>query len=260
MKNFLFLSHKEQRVPFKVSVVNYLFIALILAGFFYAAFVSFSFNLRWNVIWEYRTLISLGFMNTIIITVFSLVLSVLLGLLIALARSTRVIPLRIFAKLYVEIIRGTPFLVQILIFYYVVANAMGITNRYLGGVLILSIFSSAYVAEIVRASIESVGKTQIETALSVGFTNRQTFRYIILPQVMKQVLPPLAGQLVSLVKDSSLLSIISIREFTMAAREVNAATYSTLEIYLPLALGYLLLTFPISMFSKRLERKYKYET
>lgn len=260
MKKLFLLSHSTQKIRRSVVFINYTLLLLALALLFYIAFRTFSFNLQWKSVWKYRRLLLLGFTNTIIISLFSLVLSVFFGLVIAIIQNSRVIPLRFFSKIYIEVIRGTPFLVQILIFYYVVANALGITNRYVGGIIILSVFSSAYVAEIFRASIQSVGKTQLETAMSVGFTNRQVFRYITLPQVMKQVLPPLAGQLVSLVKDSSLLSIISIREFTMAAREINSATYSTLEIYIPLAIGYLLLTFPISWLSKYLEKKYKYET
>lgn len=260
MKKIFFQSHKHEIISKRVALVNYIFVGALLVLFFYSALTSFSFNLRWDSVWRYRKLLLLGFFNTIIITIFSLCGSVCLGFLISMAQDLRIIPLQIFSRIYVEIIRGTPFLVQILIFYYVVANAIGITNVYISGVIILSIFSSAYVAEILRASIQNVSKTQLETAQAVGFTKVQTFRYIIFPQVIKQILPPLAGQLVSLVKDSSLLSIISIREFTMAAREVNSATYSTLETYIPLALGYLLLTFPISSVSRFLERKFKYET
>ncbi len=260
MKKIFFQPYKYAAIPRRIAVINYILVVGLFALFFYAAFASFSFNLRWDSVWNYRKLLLVGFFNTIGITIFSLFGSILLGFLISLGQDSRLIPLQIFSRLYVEIIRGTPFLVQILIFYYVVANALGITNIYISGVIILSIFSSAYVAEIFRASIQSVSKTQLETAQSVGFTNMQTFRYIVFPQVIKQILPPLAGQLVSLVKDSSLLSIISIREFTMAAREVNSATYSTFETYIPLAIGYLLLTFPISHISRLLERKFKYET
>ncbi|MBL7007109.1 MAG: ABC transporter permease subunit, partial [Spirochaetia bacterium] len=89
---------------------------------------------------------------------------------------------------------------------------------------------------------------------------KQTYRFIVFPQVIKRVLPPLAGQFASLIKDSSLLSIIAIKEFTMAAREVNANTFSTLETYIPLAAGYLLLTIPISIITKRMEKRYSYET
>ena len=126
--------------------------------------------------------------------------------------------------------------------------------------LTLSFFSGAYISEIIRAGIESVGKSQLESARAIGLTRSQTYRYVIFPQALRQTLPPLAGQFVSLIKDSSLLSIIAITEFTWSAQAVNARTFSTLESYLPLAFGYLILTLPISLWTRRLERQHKYET
>jgi polar amino acid transport system permease protein len=168
--------------------------------------------------------------------------------------------LRYLSKIYVEIVRGTPLLAQILIFFYVVAPAFSVGNRYVVGVLTLAFFSGAYISEIIRAGIESVGRSQLESAKAIGLTRAQTYRYVIFPQAVRQSLPPLAGQFVSLVKDSSLLSIIGISEFTLNAEMVNARTYSTLESYLPLAAGYLLLTLPISIWTRRLEQRHKFET
>ena len=149
---------------------------------------------------------------------------------------------------------------QILILFYVVAAAMHVENRYLVGILVLSFFEGAYIAEIIRAGIEAVGNSQIESARAVGFTRTQTYRYVIFPQALRQTLPPMAGQLVSLIKDSSLLSIIAINELTLNAQQANAFTYSTLESYLPLAAGYLILTLPISLWTRWLEKRMKYET
>jgi polar amino acid transport system permease protein len=121
----------------------------------------------------------------------------------------------------------------------------------------LAIFSGAYVCEIIRAAIESIEKEQFETSLSLGMSNYQMYRYIIFPQAFKRMLPALTGQFASIIKDSSLLSIIAISEFTMNAQEVDAITYSTLESYIPLAIGYLILTYPISYYTKSLEKKIK---
>jgi polar amino acid transport system permease protein len=148
----------------------------------------------------------------------------------------------------------------LLILFYVVANAIGLQDRYLSGIIILAVFSGAYIAEMIRAGIESVGKSQLESARAIGLTRVQTYRYVIFPQAIRNLLPPLAGQAASIIKDSSLLSILGIEEFTLAAQQVNSATYSTLESYLPLAFGYLVLTLPISLFARRLERKFRYET
>ena len=214
----------------------------------------------WESVWSYRGVFWKGWLLTIVISLLALLSSCLIGLAIALARRSRILPLRSAALLYVEGIRGTPLLAQILFLFYVVANGIGLQDRLIAGVLILSLFSGAYLAEMIRAGIESVPATQLESARAIGFTTLQTYRYVIAPQALRQILPPLTGQFASLIKDSSLLSIIGIGEFTLAAQQVNSATYRTLESYLPLAIGYLALTLPISLLSKLLEKRLRYET
>lgn len=194
---------------------------------------------------------------TIYISFFALILSLFIGVFFAYGQNSKVILLRFFSRFYIELIRGTPLLVQILIFFYVFANNLGFNNRYIVGTVILAMFSGAYVSEIIRAGIQSIHKGQYESAKSLGFTPFQVYRYIIFPQAYKRIIPPLTGQFASIIKDSSLLSIISISEFTMNAQEVNAYTYSTLESYIPLAIGYLMLTYPISFWAKKLEERMK---
>ncbi len=220
-------------------------------------FKNISYNFHWEVIYEYRQKFIDGFIMTIIISFFALILSFIIGLFFAYAQNSKLIPLRFFAKFYIELIRGTPLLVQILIFFYVFANNLGFENRYIVGTIILALFAGAYVCEIIRGAIEAVDFEQYETALSLGMTNTQMYRYVIFPQAFRSMLPALTGQFASIIKDSSLLSIISISEFTMNAQEVNAYTYSTLESYIPLAIGYLLLTYPISYYTSYLESKIK---
>jgi polar amino acid transport system permease protein len=128
------------------------------------------------------------------------------------------------------------------------------------GVLILSIFTGAYVTEIIRGGIQSIPETQWVTAKSLGFTRLQTYRHIIFPQVFRRILPALAGQMSSLVKDSSLLSTIAVSEFAMRVLEVNSLTFRTFELLTFMMLGYLLITIPISILSKWLERKFYYES
>jgi len=218
-------------------------------------FAGVAYDFNWSSIYEYRQKFIDGFMITIVISFFALILSFAIGLFFAYAQSSKIIFLRFFARVYIEGIRGTPLLVQILIFYYVFANSLGLDNRYVVGVVILALFAGAYVSEIIRAAIQSIDKEQFEAALSLGLTNYQMYRYVIFPYAFKRMLPALTGQFASIIKDSSLLSIISISEFTMNAQEVNAYTYSTLESYIPLAIGYLLLTYPISFYTARLEKK-----
>ena len=220
-------------------------------------FSNITYNFNWAQVYEYKQKFINGFIMTVVISFFALILSFIIGLFFAYAQNSKLIILRFFSRFYIEIIRGTPLLVQILIFFYVFANNLGFENRYIVGTVILAIFSGAYVCEIIRAAIESIEKEQFETSFSLGMSNYQMYRYIIFPQAFKRMLPALTGQFASIIKDSSLLSIIAISEFTMNAQEVDAITYSTLESYIPLAIGYLILTYPISYYTKSLENKIK---
>lgn len=220
----------------------------------------FNQKLDWNAVWDYRKLFFNGWLMTIAISVMSLCLSVLIGLITALCSQSKLPLLTILSRLYVEIIRGTPLLVQILFFYYVVAHEIGLENRFVAGVIILSLFNGAYIAEMMRSGIEYVSATQIESAKAIGLSKGQAYRFVIFPQAIRQVIPSLTGQFASIIKDSSLLSIIGINELTNSAQQINSATYSTLEVYLPLGLAYLLLTLPISLWSKHLEKRFHYES
>jgi polar amino acid transport system permease protein len=200
-----------------------------------------------------------GWLVTVALSLAALATSIAVGGVAAvMLRSGRPL-LEAAARVYVELIRGTPLLVQLLIGFYVVATAVGLENRYVAGVLLLSLFSGAYMAEIFRGGLDAIPKAQIDSGRAIGLTPWQVLRLVVLPQAVRIVLPSVAGQLVSLVKDSSLLSILSVGEFTFAARNVNSATYSTLESYLPLAVGYLALTLPLSALSRWLERRFRYE-
>jgi polar amino acid transport system permease protein len=233
---------------------------LLVALLFYFSFHQLAYHWNWPSIYKYRSNLLSGWLVTIAVSLVSLLISTLIGLGFALVRRSRFLPLRNFGHLYVELVRGTPLLVQILIFFYVVADAFHVENRYLAGILILSSFSGAYISEVIRAGIESVGQSQLESARAIGLTRAQTYRYVIFPQALRLCLPPMVGQFVSLIKDSSLLSIIAVNEFTQAARDVNSVTYSTLECYLPLAAGYLILTLPLSLWLRAWERKLRFET
>jgi polar amino acid transport system permease protein len=243
-----------------VRLLNIVLAALAVSLVFAFSFHRLAYHLRWDSVYSYREMFLRGWVTTILLSSVSLIISTFIGLFFALGQRSHILVLRYLSKIYVEGVRGTPLLVQILIFFYVVADAFGVSNRYLVGVLTLSFFSGAYISEIIRAGIESIGKSQLESAKAIGLTRSQTYRHVIFPQAFRQTLPPLAGQFVSLIKDSSLLSIISISEFTWNAQAVNARTFSTLESYIPLAAGYLVLTLPISLWTRHLERKHKFET
>src|SRR5258708_19725507 len=116
-----------------------------------------------------------------------------IGVLLGLVRRSRIPPLRYFGNIYVELVRGTPLLVQILIFFYVVADAFHVGNRYLVGILVLSFFSGAYISEVVRAGIESIGQSHLQSARAIGLTRAQMYPYVIFPQPLRLTLPPLVG-------------------------------------------------------------------
>jgi polar amino acid transport system permease protein len=249
-----------EAVSLPARLIGVLTVFLLVTFVFTFAFSRLQYGWHWGEVYTYQRKFIQGWLVTLFISAAALALSLIIGLFFALAQRCRFLPLRYLGKFYVETIRGTPLLVQILVFFYVVADAFGVGNRYAVGVLTLALFAGAYICEIIRAGIESVGESQLESARAIGLTQRQIYCYVVFPQVVRRVLPPLTGQFASLIKDSSLLSIIAVSEFTLNAQEVNSYTFSTLESYLPLAFGYLLLTLPISLFSRYLEKRYHYAT
>ncbi len=251
---------KEKSVGLLRAAAGYVFLLVVLALVLVVAFSSLHYNWNWRGVWGYRDRLWQGWWMTLGISAAALCGSLMIGAVTALGRRSRWKLVRQAATLYVELIRGTPLLVQILVLYYAVFEVIRLRDAFTSGILILSLFSGAYVAEILRAGIESVGRSQWDSARAVGFTTWQCYRYVVFPQAIRHVLPPLAGQFASLVKDSSLLSIIAIGEFTLAARDIDSLTLSPFESYLPLALGYLAITLPISLFARFLEERFRYET
>lgn len=241
-------------------LLAFFLVLLSVSAVFWFAFNQLQYGWNWHAVWQYRQKFFQGWLVTLLISSAALCLTLLISVCFAFARRSRLLPLRYLAVFYIEVVRGTPLLVQILVFFYVIADAFGVSNRYLVGILTLAFFAGAYLSEIIRAGIESIGESQLESARAIGLTGFQTYRFVIFPQVVRRILPPLTGQFASLIKDSSLLSIIAVNEFTLNAQEINSFTYSTLESYLPLAVGYLLLTLPISLLSRYLEQKYHYAT
>ncbi len=237
----------------------HLVVVVLFALAIAAAFWRVGYSWNWAGVWDYRQKFIQGWFTTVALSLAALAASVVIGGLAAFMLRSRRPLVEAAARIYVELIRGTPLLVQLLIGFYVVASAIGLENRYVVGVAVLALFSGAYMAEIFRGGLDAIPKTQLDSARAIGLTPAQSLRLVVLPQAVRIVLPSVAGQLVSLIKDSSLLSVIAISEFTLAAQEVNSFTYSTLESYLPLAAGYLLLTLPLAAVSRWLERRFRYE-
>ena len=209
-------------------------------------------------------LLVIGLWITLQISVIATILGVIIGIIGGLARISSNPALRWTSIIYVEIVRGSPLMVQILIWYFVLgtvinqllaAYGLGRLPAFWYGVASLACFAGAYVTEIVRSGIQSIHRGQTEAARSLGMSYAQSMLYIILPQALRRILPPLAGQFISLIKDSSLLGMIAIRELTKAAREAVTVSLQPFEVFFLAAVLYLVLTFTLSMLVQRLEKR-----
>jgi polar amino acid transport system permease protein len=209
-------------------------------------------------------LLIVGLWITLKISVLATIFGVIIGIIGGLTRISGNPALKWTTMVYVEVIRGSPLLVQILIWYFILgtvinellaAYGLGRVPAMWYGVASLACFAGAYVTEIVRAGIQSIHRGQMEAARSLGMSYAQAMRYIIMPQALRRILPPLAGQFISLIKDSSLLGIIAIRELTKAAREAVTASLQPFEVFMLCAILYLVLTFTLSMLVQHLERR-----
>ena len=196
-----------------------------------------------------------GLVLTLEISVLSIILGIIIGLITGLARLSSSPAPKWLAIGYIELIRGTPLLVQIYIFYFFIGQVFRLSS-FMAGVLALSFFAGAYIAEIIRAGIQSIHRGQMEAARSLGMNYPQAMRYIILPQAFKRILPPLAGQFISLIKDSSLVGVIALVELTRAGREIGTSTFNYFEVFFTVAVLYLILTFSLSMIVQFLERRF----
>ncbi len=258
MRN-LFLAQDNTTPPWKVAF-NFLLLIGALVAFFWYALAQVGVVLDFSFLATFQTRIFDGFWMTLTISLASMVFSTLLGLVSATLHASPILVLRYLSQLYVAFIRGTPLIGQIYLFFYIVGTAFGIENRVWGGIIILSVFEGAYISEIIRGSLLSLDATQLEAAKAVGFTPRQTLRHVILPQMIARTLPALTGQFASIIKDSSLLSVVAVIELTQTMREITALNLKLFEAYFFLSLLYLALTFPISLLSRWVEGRFSYET
>jgi polar amino acid transport system permease protein len=195
-----------------------------------------------------------GLWITLKISFFAALLTFFIGIIVALMKLSPIVFIKDIATVYVTIVRGTPLLVQIFLFYFIVANIFEF-ERFVAGVLSLGIFFGAYMAEILRGAIQSIDKGQLEASKSLGISNFQAMRYIILPQAFKRALPTLVGEMIALVKDSSLVSVISITDLTKVGKEIVANTFSPFETWIVVALLYLCITSVLSLIGHRIEKK-----
>ena len=260
----------------------------------YKIHIGFSYKWNWGAIPQYflrydadintwvPNVLLQGFFTTIRLSIWATIFATLIGVAMGLFRVSRSLFRRLIGGTYVELIRNLPPLVIIFIFYFFVGDQilplLGVEEfirnssqgtqtvftvlfapptlftAFLSALITLSIFEGAYITEIVRAGIQSIEKGQWEASSALGFSRWQQMRYVVLPQAVQRILPPLASQFISTIKDSAIVSVISIQELTFQAMELMAATYLTFEIWITITIMYLMLTLSCSLAVERLER------
>jgi polar amino acid transport system permease protein len=249
-----------------VDVLQFLLLAGVIAWVLAEGFGNIHYNWQWYRIPE--TLFRFqngrfvpgpllnGLWVTVQISTASFILAFAFGLITALLRLSGAVTAQWVARGYLEIVRNTPLLVQLFFIYFVLSPILGI-ERYTAAVLALSLFEGAYASEIFRAGIQSIARDQWEAADSLGLTRYQAYRFVILPQAIHKILPPLTGQGISLIKDSALVSTIAIYDLTMQGQAIIAETFLTFEIWFTVAAMYLALTLSLSVMVQRMESRFE---
>lgn len=277
----------------EIDATVILILAVAAVWIMYRIRVGLSYRWHWEIIPQYLfrydqvrhtwvpNLLVQGFITTIKLSIWSTLLATVIGTVMALFRMSRSLFRRIIGRAYVELIRNMPPLVLVFIVYFFISDqiirAMGLDRLLLSGgsgmqpfllhllapapqlpvflsaVAMLSLYEGAYITEIVRAGIQSIEEGQWEASGAQGFSRLQQLRFIIFPQALVRILPPLAGQLISAIKDSAIVSVISIPELTFQGMELMSATYRTFEVWITITLMYFLLTFSCSLAVRRLE-------
>ncbi|GGF94710.1 amino acid ABC transporter permease [Paenibacillus aceti] len=211
-----------------------------------------------TMFWEYRDYFFTGVQYTLLLAAIGVICGFILGLLIALVRMSPWKMVRFLGNAWVEFLRGTPMMVQLLIIHYGFSQLFGVNFTPIqSGAITLSINSSAYLAEIFRAGIQGVDRGQGEAARSLGMTQGMSLRFIIIPQAIKSVLPAIGNEFITIIKESSIVSIIGVTELIFQSGSVVGITYNGMTPYLIVAVIYFILTFTLSRILGVFERKLK---
>ena len=216
-----------------------------------------AFTFRWDLLRDATPQLLKGALLTLELTALSLLIGIPSGLFFALMRISAIKPLKWIATVYVEVVRGTPLLMQIYVIYFVLP-AVGLElSAMVSGVLALSLNAAAYISEIFRAGIESIDSGQMEAARSLGMTYPQAMQNVILPQTIRRVLPPMTNEAVALLKDSSLVSVVALAELMRVGKEIATNGGSPTTVYLSVAVFYLVMTLPLTWLVRRLEDQWQ---
>lgn len=215
-------------------------------------------SIRLDVLWNYRELFIRGLGVTIMLTIVGYVCGIILGLIFGLGKMSNRKLLYYPSKLYIDFFRGTPLLVQILLIHIaVIPTIFGKSlGFFVSGALALSLNCGAYTAEIIRAGIQSLDKGQMEAARSLGMPHQTAMRHIILPQALRRMVPPLGNELIALLKDSSLVTVIAANDILYAAKVVQGSSFRVWEPYIFAAILYLCLTWVVTRIVAYIENRY----
>ena len=216
------------------------------------------YQFHFEVFRTYWPWIAKGLGMTLYISIIAMAFALILGLIFALLRLSKIKVLSIFGQAYIEFFRGIPMFVFIIWLYYGLAMVIGINFRPLAaGIICLSMQHGGYLAEIYRAGIQAIPKGQWEASFSLGYSSRQTFQKVILPQAIKIIIPPAANMFVGMLKDSALVSIIGVNELMRQSQMATSLTFRPFEFYTVTALIYVALTLGFSQLVKLLEARYE---
>ena len=209
----------------------------------------------WQEYWQ--LFLFTGLKNTLILTCISVAMGTVFGALVAMLRMSRYKIVRFFTTLYIEVIRGTPILLQLYIFYFVLPNALPFLklSQFMWVSIALCVNSAAYVSEVIRSGIQAVDKGQAEAVRSLGLSEKQTMMKIILPQAVRNILPALGNEFIMMLKETSLASTFFLGDVMTSYQIVRGATYLTLEPLTIIAIIYLCITYPLSKIVDRFEKK-----
>ncbi|MGB7460368.1 MAG: amino acid ABC transporter permease [Carnobacterium jeotgali] len=212
---------------------------------------------RWEDLFQNFDHFGSGFLRTLQVAILALALSLVIGVIIGILSTAQNVILRSIARVYVEIFQNIPLVIQIFFMYNGLAMAGLVLSEFMIGVIGVGLYHGAYIGEVVRAGILSIPKGQQEAAYSQGFNYTQTMRYVILPQMVKSILPPLTNQAVNLIKNTSVLAIIAGADLMYAADSYASSSLNYGTSYVVAGLLYFILCFPLATFSRKYEEKLK---
>ncbi len=248
-----------------VSIVIYLAVVGVIVYTAYNGSKAMGYNWQWYRIPKYLWTvtddgfqwgeIAIGLVKTLELSLLAFALALSLGLLIAMLRLSGLLVGTAVAVVFLEIIRNTPLLVLLYLFYYVMGPIFDL-DRYAASILCLGVYHAALISEIFRAGIRAVPNGQWEGASSIGMSKTQAYRYIVLPQSVRFMLPPMTGEMVNMVKSSAIVSVIAVAELTTVGRNIISDTYMSFEIWFTIAAVYLVVTLMLSVGVSLVERRY----